>query len=353
MQIKIKEKFKIISHDLGASFLILNTSYYVKIYPGLLIFKDLSCDRTFQFFFKFQGPVKDFTILQNLFNGTLEVNFHSKDGYIAYQVLVKEKDVYLYFDKITKDHLEIEFDKVTKIRSKEKIKLPISVICETKPEEYLFFGIHKKPDIYLIRKRENLQEILPFIFLYSQFFLNVQYNCCLRKNCLLKEIEKNIQKKEKQNLYESVLKAFKVHFWGAFVPRMNDEEYQNIAAFFNTDLNPFCIFIKFYHLIKNMIIDQNSNELFILPCLPPQFHHARAVNIKTLNGNIDIEWSKKLLKKAIFKPEKDVSLKLILQSQIKTFRIRSNKNEKGQIFKNNDEIFFKKDISYLLDKFKK
>jgi hypothetical protein len=353
MQIKIKEKFKIISHDLGESFLILNTSYFVRIYPGLLLFKDLNSNEIFKFFLKFQGPVKNFTILQNLYNGNIEVNFLLKNGYVSYKILVKEDSVYLYFDKITLDYFEIEFNKAQTIRSKEEIKLPISVICQTRPEEYLFMGIHKKPDIYLIKKRENLEEILPFIFLYSQFFLNVQYSCCLRKNCLLKEIDKNIQSCEKKQLCENLINVFKVHFFGSFIPRINDEEYQNITEFFDKDFKPWCIFKKLYQSIKSMLIKEKKDELFLLPCLIQEFNQGRAINIKTSFGTFDLEWSKKIIKKAIFKPLHDINLKLALQSQIKTFRLRVNKNEKGKIFKNNDEIAFKKENIYLLDKFQK
>lgn len=353
MQIKIKEKFKIISHDLGSSFLILNTSYFVKIYPGLLHFKDLNSDKTFKIFLKFQGPVKDFTILQNLFNGNIEVSFHSKDGYVAYKILVSEKEVFLNFEKISKEKLEIEFDGIVNISSKDKIKLPITVISNTKPQEYLSFGIYKKPDLYLIKKREDLNEILPFIFLYSQFFLDAQYNCCLRKKCLLKEVDNDFQKNEKQKLYDEFLNVFKVHFFGSFIPRMNDEEFQNILPYSSTDLNPFCVFKKLYYSIKAILLNEKQNELYLLPCLPEEFNHGRATNIKIKKGSLDIEWSKKILKKLVFRPFQDESFKLILQSQIKTFRIRSQKNEKGKFFKNGDVITLQKDKIYLFDKFKK
>jgi len=353
MLIRIKEKFKIISHDLGTSFLILNTSYFVKIYPGILSFKDLSSNNTFKVFLKFQGSVKNFTILQNLFNGNIEVNFHTKKGFLAYKIFVKEKNVYLYFDRITDQDLKIEFNNLINVSLKQKILLPIKLISITIPEELLFLGIYKKSDLYFIRKRENLNEILPFIFLYSQFYLEARYSCCLKKKCLLKEINKCIQKKEKQNLNETFLNAFKVHFFSAFIPRMNDEEYQNIVDIDEKGLNPFCVFNNFYHSIKSMLIEFSDNQLFILPCLLKEFHHGRAVNIKTSIGSIDIEWSKKLLKKAIFRPLRNDRLKLVLQSDIKTFRIRTSKNEKGKIFKNLDNIAFQKNKIYLLDKFKK
>lgn len=353
MQIKIKDKFKIISHDIGSIFLIMNTSYYVKIYPGLLSFKDLDSNKTFNIYLKFQGPVKNFTIVQNLFNGNIEVFFHIKDGYVSYSILTSEESTYLYFDRITTDKFKIEFNEELKISPKENIKLPINVISNSKPKEYLSFGIYKKPDIYFIKKRENLNEIFPFIFLYSQFYLDAQYNCCLRKNCLLKEIDKAIQIKEKQNLSETFLNVFKVHFFGSFIPRMNDEEYQNIISNIDKDFSPWCIFIRLYHSIKAMFIEETSNELFLLPCLIPDFNHGRALNLKISKGSIDLEWSKKLLKKVIFIPSCDCSFKIILQSQIKTFRIRENKNEKGKIFNNFDDIYFQKDKVYFLDKFKK
>jgi hypothetical protein len=354
LYIKIKQKFSLISHELGTSFLVLNTSYYVKIFPGLLIFKDLRSKDEFKIFLKFNGPVKNFTILQNLYNGDIEVNFHSKDGYLAYKILTEKNNVYLYFDRISIKDLEIDFKGLKKIFSKEKIKLPIKVISDLKPEEILFFGIHKKQDLELIKRRENLQEILPFIFLCSQFFPDLESVRPLREKCLLKEVENMIQKKQKQNLDEILLAVNKAHFFDAFVPRSNDEDYQNIIEDIDEKkVNPLAMLRKCFHTIKSMFIEYNLNEISILPCLPVIFYHGKALNLKTLIGSFDIEWSKKLLKKLIFKPIKDVSFKLVLQPQIKNFRMRSLKNEKGKTLKNKDFLSLQKNKIYFFDKFQK
>lgn len=353
MRIRIKDRFKIISHDLGESFLILNTAYFVRIYPGLLFFKDLDSDKDFKIFIKFQGPVKNFTISQNLYNGNIEVNFHAKDGYVSYRIMMAGNEVYLCFDKTAEKKLTVEFDKITQVVAKQRIFLPIERISMLRPPEYLSFGIYKKPDLSQIKKRENLQEILPFIFLYSQFYLDVQYSCCLRKNCLLKRLADEIQKKEKLKLAESFINVFKFHFFGAFVPRMNDDEHQNICDYVDKEISPWCVFINLYSCVKSVFIEEASKKLFLLPCLPALFNHGFFVNIKISSGQIDMRWSKKLLKKAIFKPSKDIELQLILHSMIKTFRVRTDARDKGKIYNNEDIIGFEKDKSYFLDNFKK
>lgn len=353
MQIKLLEKFNILSHDIGRSFLVLKTSYFVKIYPGLLFFKDLNSDKQFKIFLKFNGPVKNFTIIQNLLNGNLEVFFHTEDGFVSYKISTEENSGILFFDRITDQNFKIEFNELKDVNAKETIKLPIKTISSLVPNEKIFFGIHKKPDLYFVKKREDILEILPFIFLYSQFYLDVGYSCCLRKDCLLKDFDKEILRKDKQELTQKLLNIFKVHFFGAFIPRLNDEEYQNIVSYFEKDANPFCVFIRLYHSIKSLFINTKDDELSILPCLLTDLHHGRVLNFQTPFGVIDLEWSKKLLKKVIFKPSKDVSLKLVLQSSIKNFRLREGKNEKGQIFNNEDVGTFQNGKIYLLDKFMK
>ncbi|NGX28082.1 MAG: hypothetical protein K940chlam1_00257 [Candidatus Anoxychlamydiales bacterium] len=352
MQIKIRQKFCLMTHKLGSSFLILNSSYYVKIFPGLLEFIDLDTKKSFKIFLFFEGPVKDFTIFQNLKNGDVKVSFHTKRGFLSYKIIKREKFL-IFFEKVPSNKIEMKLDLIKTISSKNEITLPIKVISDQKPTEKISFGIHKKQDLDLIKKRADLTEILPFIFLYSQFYQDIQ-SACIRKKCIVKELTEKIISREKKDLEQSFLNVLNAHFFEAFIPRVNDEDYQNIIPIIDEkDTQPLHILRKLFYIIKLILIDQKPNEISILPCLLTSFHHGRALNITTNVGSFDIEWSKKLIKKLIFRPSKDIKIKLIFQSKIRTYRLKSNLKEKGKIFKNKEMISFEKDKIYFLDKFQK
>ncbi|NGX64045.1 MAG: hypothetical protein KR126chlam6_01469, partial [Candidatus Anoxychlamydiales bacterium] len=152
MQIKIKQKFNLLSHRYGSKFLIVNTSYFVQIFPALLVFKDLNSEKSFKISLDFIGPVKNFTIFQNLSNGDIKVCFHAQNGYISYKIHIREKNAFLYFENfLSKDQIDIKFEKTKTLKVKSKLDLPIKLISENKPQEYLFLGIHKKQDIDLIK----------------------------------------------------------------------------------------------------------------------------------------------------------------------------------------------------------
>ena len=74
----------------------------------------------------------------------------------------------------------------------------------------------------------------------------------------------------------------------------------------------------------------------------------------TLPNNIkDRQAAEKLIKKLIFRPKKDVKLKLRFQSKITTCRLRTSLKQKGKFFKNKDLLVLEKDRIYYFDKFQK
>jgi len=353
MQIKIKQKFNLLSHRYGSKFLIVKTSYFVQIFPALLVFKDLNSEKSFKISLDFIGPVKNFTIFQNLLSGDIKVCFHAQNGYISYKILIREKILGLYFENLPNDQIDIKLEKTKKVNAKEKFELPIQVISENEPKEFLFLGIHKKQDIDLIKNRENLLEILPFLFLFSQFFEDIQSKC-VRKNCIVKELILKIHKKEKKDLEDQFLKVYKAHFFDAFIPRVNDEDFQNIIQYVDAkDSNPLHILRKLFYVIKSTLVEANDKEATFLPALPVSVHSGKALNITFPIGSFDIEWSKKLIKKLIFRSVKDVKLKFNFQSKIKTYRLKTSVKEKGKTFKNKDFLYFEKDKIYFFDKFQK
>ncbi|NGX34494.1 MAG: hypothetical protein K1060chlam1_00847 [Candidatus Anoxychlamydiales bacterium] len=354
MQIRIKQKFNIISHKIGTKFLIVNSSYFVQIFPGQLHFKDLNSNKSFKVFLDFIGPIKKFTIFQNLQNGNLKVSFHSEEGFLSYKIFNENNTCSIQFERLPLDEISVKIDKAKKIKEKEILNLPIKISYTKKPEEFLFLGIHKKQDLALIHKRENLTEFLPFLFLYSQFFKDIQTKKCLRDNCLVRDLAEKIQNKKRSEIEDQFIKVYKAHFFDCFIPRVNDEDFQNIIPIVvEKEAYPLHILRKLFYIIKSILINQKLDEISFLPSLPITFHSGKALNITLPIGSFDIEWSKKLIKKLIFRPKKDVKLKFCFQSKINDYRLRRFLKEKGKFFKNKDFLSFEKNKTYYFDKFQK
>ena len=70
-------------------------------------------------------------------------------------------------------------------------------------------------------------------------------------------------------------------------------------------------------------------------------------------GYVDIEWSKKLLKKVVLYCDRDTKIKFNLQSAIKSFRVRKSRRDKGRFLLSSDLIGLDKGKTYFFDRFKK
>ncbi|MFA6119113.1 MAG: hypothetical protein WCT85_04020 [Parachlamydiales bacterium] len=356
MQIKIKQKPVLISHKIGSSFLIKNTSFFVTIYPGLLWFKDLNSKKQFRLFLNFQGPQKRFTVLHDLKNGQLKIFFETNLGFFSYKIKNdSNKKLILFFENLPNNVTEIKSDSdanFKKISAKESISLPIEQINDLQVEEQLSFGVLKKQDIELIKKREDLLEILPFIFMLSQYYLDT--SAYASKNVFIENLKTLMQNNEKILLEEALHNVYKALFFDAFVPRANDEEYQNIGIFKEEPgVSPVMVFSELYRIIKSLLINEDADGLYLLPCLLVSLHHGKAVNLKVSFGLVDLEWSKKILKKVVIRSADDLKIKLNLQAKIKNFRLKEDEQGKGKICQNSDEITLKKNRVYYLDNFKK
>ncbi|MBN2479193.1 MAG: hypothetical protein JXA94_03110 [Parachlamydiales bacterium] len=356
MQIKINQKFYFFTQEIKNTFLILNTHYSVKIYPGLLLFSDLiSKKKSFRVFLNFKGPVKDFKIFQDLKEGFLKISFHIENGFVSYKILPKDKNLQIYFEKAPQEGLDYQFDIKDKVFSKDSRALPIEMLSFVKPQEFLSFGVFKKQDLTLINRRLSLLEIFPIIFFMSQFYIDVDKINTPADELLLK-IKSNILNQEKDKLDFHFLTLIKALFFDAFVPRVQDEYFQNIIPYYENlnDLNPIYILKETSRLIRSLFIQEDVQEILILPCLLPIFHAGRFLNIETSFALIDIEWSKKLIRKVIIKAKETKKIKLSFQSKIKSFRLKNFENSKlFKTFKNHDLITFEKEKVYFLDRFQK
>ncbi len=346
MRIRINQKFIPFTNLNGCRFLICNTDYTVQIFPTLLKFKSINKKNQFDIYLDILGPVKNFTAAQDLKRGRIRISGTSQQGYFSY--LIKYDQI--YFEKVFKNGIGCTLNKKQKVKAKDAIALPIRKVNNNTVKEILSLGIFKKQNIEDIAKRENLAEILPMIFLLAQY-LDVRQQ--REKPLLIKDIEELLENKNRLGIENAFYKLIKVHFTKAFVPRIFDDEYQGIVSKALKDYNPLYLLQKTKELIRAIFIQEKKDVIEILSNLPISLHSGRLIDIQVSFGTMDIEWSKKLIKKIIIKSKKEAKIKLKLQSKIKSFRIKKSKKEKGKKMNRDESLFLETDKNYYLDNFLK
>ncbi|NGX56614.1 MAG: hypothetical protein K1060chlam5_00857 [Candidatus Anoxychlamydiales bacterium] len=349
MLIKIRNDLYPFSHSFGKTLLITNTNYTLQVFPSMLIFKEINKDKEFKIHFDINGPIKNFLVMQDLKKGIVKISFFTKDDFISYKIFTFDSTK-IFFEKIHSNSLDLKINTTSKkVKSKSTIELPIEITSNEKIIEKLSFGSHKKQDIDLIKRREDIKEIFPFIFSLSQFFK------CEKKytSQIFKSIEKKIKNKDKLNLEEDFLNICKSFFFDFFTPRIFHFDYQNIFKENFGKIDPIIILKEFSRLLRNTLILEEKENVNILPLLMKEFFCGRFINVNLNFAIIDIEWSKKLIKKMIVKPKVDKKIHFKFQSKIDTFRVRSFLKEKGKVHKNNDLFFLEKNKTYFFDRFQK
>lgn len=97
------------------------------------------------------------------------------------------------------------------------------------------------------------------------------------------------------------------------------------------NLSPIGLLHEGAKQIRSLFFREEENTLHLLGSLSKEFHAGCFVGLKTLYGDIvDLQWSKKQLKKVIIHPGKTRSIRLHLQKAIRSFRLRKHVRQKGE-----------------------
>lgn len=363
MKIKIDQKISPFSKVAGTEAMIPKTTFSAKIFPVKIEFYNRekskgSCDLAL--FLKIKGPINHFEVFQNIERSFIEVKGFSEDGFIRYQIKEDNGSISIFFEKLPTETIEVilgEGNKSQIIGRKTLLSLPLKTkVREESDLEKLSFGIHKAQDIELVNRRSDLLEIFPIWFALAQRVFETKPS--LEGNALLfSEAERFILEDKKIELEKLFKNIYQVGFSSLFVPSLVDEKHQGIVdenSHVSKSSSPLVMFQKGFELIRSLFISQKDSDISILPCLLPIFHSGRMVNINLKSiGFIDIEWSKKLLKKMIIYSKKSMKIRFKLQKPIKSFRMRSNLKDMGKIINASSEIYIEKDQIYFFDKFQK
>lgn len=324
--ILIPERLRPFSHRPKISCLIPQTTFEAEIFPARVRIYDLkSYERKLiaDIPISIKGPLKDFTVFQDLEKGIVTVRADK----LVYHLLPT---------------LELLYAK--KGPSQIMPKVP-----------RLFLGMHKQQEWEEIRFRCDFREIFPLWLKLGKILPEIgEYKSSSGMFSLLEECQTTIKQHRPEYILQSFYKLFLAGFRGVLVPRLYDEEFQGIIPDFTIHQTPLHLLKEGANLITSLFVTYDKKKIFILPNLPPDFFSGRFIDIPIFPfGTLSLEWTKKCIHKMVFKSHFDGPLLFQFPSSVKRFRVREGKKERGKYISCGNDIEINSNKIYLLDRFEK
>lgn len=330
MLIPIKERLRPYTHLPGTVCPLVGSLILVHVYPTKLIFEDTETGKKQEMNLPIQGPVKGFTVQLDLEGEKISVWGHAQQGYFNYQLA--------YDPTSRKIHFYVARDPAKFLRN---LSLPEFLTSGRLQKARSFrsrlsFGNHKSQDWELVSRRLALEEILPHWHRLGQLFPQVE---TAFKASSLGELST----------------LFQAGFRGILAPQKADGLYQGIE-FQAPEESSFSLLAGGAHLIEQAIVnwDEKANKLHLLSGLLPEFHCGRLVDCYIEGvGKIDLEWSKKTLRRLVITSTNTRTLSLDPKGYLKRCRLRLGRHDKGRIIELDEPITLKQDHIYWFDRFER
>ncbi|MEI8365387.1 MAG: hypothetical protein WCF65_03120 [Parachlamydiaceae bacterium] len=344
MLIKIAERLRPFSHQPGTPVVLPGSTLRLKVYPERVVVENIAgpvpvAVETLSF--HVEGPLEQFTILQDLEKGCVVVWGHGPLGFVRYRL-----------------HASKNGTKVLCYREKG-LAQETSVIAEevfSMPEvETLSLGNHKGQDWALIRRRMNMEEILPLWHRLGQLVPSQQHNPQPDETSLFAKLRHTIGSSSPEQILPCFRDIFLAGFEGSLSPRLTDEDHQGICQgpIIAAD-SPVDLLVEGAALIRSLFVQHTGTTIALLPALPPSFHCGRLVNVACqAAGKLSIEWSKKDPRCVTFSATEDQVLTFRFSQEKTRCRLRTSHKDRGIEFLSNSHLQVIAGQHYWFDNFKK
>jgi len=338
------------SHVPGETCMLPRSSWKVIAYPTRISLENLgSGSEKILFSLQMEGPIQGYTLMQDLERDFVRIFGTAKEGYFSFRLTAEPDAIRLLLERAPESGISFSFQGKDKtLKRSETCAFPLPHKETFHPHEKIHFGCHKKQDWTLIKRRLNLDEILPIWFAIGRKCpeqpLHYEGTAKLFKAC-----EAAIQQQDRLEIGPLLIKLFQVGFGGMLTPRLADTDYQGIVVdTVPPQGSPLVLLSHGAELIRQLFINAKGGKLSLLPCLPIELHAGRCTSMQISKDlSIDIEWSKKALRRLVMRPKKNQAWKLDLQRDLKSFRME------GKRFQKEDTLQFKAGKTYLLDRFER
>jgi len=331
VKISIAQRIRPFSHLPGTCSLLPFTRWQLQVFPTLLKFRHVDTSEEQFYALGWKGPVRGFTVQLNLEKGIIEIYGHTVLGYRRAQI------------RRVKEGIEISLEK-------EQTRVILSAIPDpylspSFPKERLSLGMSKLLDWDLVRRRLDLREIFPVWLRLGQMCPFQETTDSIGPAAFLRECQK-------EEVISHYLNFFLVGFHSLFVPRLKDTEHQGIIGDEEASSSSISLLSKGASLIRSLFFKEVQDSWFFLPELSVHFPSGRFIGIHTIcEDQIDMEWSKKNLRRLIISSGQSRRISLHLPGRLKSYRIRHFIQDKGHRQNADHPLILIKNQKLLLDRF--
>ncbi len=354
MTIRIARQLRPLTHLPGKKIPLPGTTLALEAYPARLCFYDLSRaepEKKWDMALDIHGPVSEFTVQLEIAKGLIKVWGKSLKGFYRVYIHGSEKGVGLYFDKVPEKSLVLNVSGEPEHLVHEK-EWYVSTSAGSLtpfvplPLERLSLGSHKSQDWEGVCRRADLVEILPFWYQLGQVL----------PICPIKRNEGTLSLLNECGDYRQFHRLFLAGFEGVMCPRLLDKDCQGLSLpdVVDKDQSPLPILTGGWRLIRQLFFTENEGRITLLPNLPKEFPSGRLVGLKLPDGStLNLEWTKKKLRRLSIQAESDGAKQIAFPKELKSFRLKTKKFEKGKRMNCGESIAFEKGTVIYLDNFTK
>lgn len=350
MRITIAERLRPFSHRPGAPCLIPGSALQVEVFPARLRVARLQGLKPLllhELVLPLQGPMRQFTTQVDLEKGFLKVWGFCLEGFFSYRLRAFQGRLELEVEKGPKG-LQALHGWSLEDDSCQAVELPL---------RRLSLGSHRKQDIDFLWANRDWTTLLP-LFLRSSDYFSIEESCLSYEEgpfALLSACHEAWHRAHDQ-LYPSMEAFFLAALHGMCCPRLVDEQYQGIVfpvAHVSSNLSPLELLKAGASFLHSLFLHDDDEGLHLLPALPPQFHCGRYTGVCSTWGMVDLEWSKKTIRRVCFRSFKEGAIKLSCYRGVTSFRLRRNVCERGTRCFVDQALPIEEGQVYLLDRFEK
>ena len=358
--IQIAQRLHPFSHIPGAICPLPKSNWSIQAFPTRLVFRHLTKQQEIELNIQCTGPMSDFTLQLDLEKGAVVFFGAPKEGYFRILITREPDGIALFFDRAFSSGVSLLVGNqkpVCSFREKEKylIQLPKEHPEIIISKERLSFGMHKSQDWDMVSRRSDLKEIFPVWLRLGSVIPEQKFKENRGTLLLLDECRKLLNERQKTEIFPAFQKLFWAAFSGIMFPRLRDTQFQGLVLSEEPvpeHLSPLLLLQEAAVLVRALFYQEAGDEIAFLPCLPPECHAGRFISIAVKGGDeIHMEWSKKLLRRIIWRPASDRKVSLLLQKPIRRLRIRSSSKERGKVIDKSHPIELQQGESYLFDNF--
>ena len=319
--IEIREKIAPYTHVPGTPCLVPCCDWVITPFPALLRVRgasDISIGIT--------GPVKQFLVQMDLERDCVWISGQASEGCYRLQIQATFEGLFLTVRRAPKEGLLIGGQRLV---ATEKIllasggKVSFPKVCER-----LSLGNWKAQDWDLVRRRNDVREIVPPLFLLGQ----------------KTPAGASLQEGTAGLLDGNMDLFFRAAFSGVFVPHLHDPLHQGLLPGCDSSGDAMAILGLAYQKIRTFLIEEGGS-IRILPGIAA-YPVGRARLFSTV-GLIHLEWSQGIIRRMIVECIENCEATFAFQKEVTSFRVC------GQKFTTGASVALVAKTPVLLDRFQK